>query len=101
MISKVTSSGQVKSGSAGQPGEDAITYKKLYWSKVVADLSMNTAVLKRIDQGDYQTAKKVLMLRLNSDLQLIASVTNYPWSEEENKARELAEQYRKQHENVR
>jgi hypothetical protein len=81
------------SRESNKPDSMAELYKQLYFSHLAADLGLNTAVLTRMDQGDYKTAKNVMLLRLKTDLDRMNSETNYPWSEQEKKAKTLAEQY--------
>lgn len=73
-------------------------YKRLYLGELAADAAVETAILQRLDQGDYQTVKNVMFGRLKVDLMMIKLQTNFSWTEEQKKGIQLAEQYRAQKE---
>lgn len=81
------------SRESNKPDSMAGLYQQLFFSHLAADVGLNTAVLTRMDQSDYKTAKNVLLIRLKTDLDRMNSETNHPWSEQEKKAKTLAEQY--------
>jgi hypothetical protein len=88
-----------RSGETEKAALMADLYKKLYFTRVASDAAMNTAVLNRIAQNDYNTATNVLILRVQADLQVMNMETNYAWSEQDKKAKAVAEEYLKAHGN--
>jgi hypothetical protein len=87
-----------KSGEAEKTATMTDVYKKLYFARVASDTAMNTAVLNRMALGDPATATNILEFRLKADVELMNSETNYAWSEQDKKAKALAEEYLKQNE---
>ena len=85
-----------KSGGTNNAALDTALYQRLYFGQLTSGLAMNTAVLTRMDHGDYQTAKNVLIISLKSDLDRMNLETNHPWSDQDKKVKALVEQYLKQ-----
>ena len=98
ILSSTARSGDQNAGVANASDGETGPYKTLYYSRVVSDLAKFTALLTRLDQGDYKTTKNVMILSLKGDLRVIGLETNYPWSEDQKKALSLAQDYLKQDE---
>jgi hypothetical protein len=77
--------------SVGQAAEKSISpdlqvYKELYFARIAADIGKNTAILKRIEQGDIKTVKSIVTSFLRADLLTVQINTNYPWGPEQKEA---------------
>jgi hypothetical protein len=70
-------------------------YTNLFCSMVAANVSKYTVALNFIDQGNPQAAKRMLLIWLEGDMQVIDSKTNHSWSEDEKKAITRARAYLK------
>ena len=70
-------------------------YKDLYFSRVSADLAKFTAILERLDQGDTNTARNVMVSYVKGDLKMLTLETNYTLSKEQRQAITFAEKYLK------
>jgi hypothetical protein len=73
-------------------------YKRLYLGQVTANLSMHSALIERMNQGDYKSVKGVLLADLKAGLERVGRETNYPWSEDQKKAQAMAEKCVKENE---
>jgi len=80
-------------GGGEEKADRRDSYRSLYYSRLVVDLSTSTALLKRLEQADYKTVTNVLINQIQHDLMTITQQTNSPWSEEQTKAISFAQDY--------
>src|SRR4051812_12568707 len=80
--------------AAEQPRSSDLTiYKELYCARIAADIGKNTAILKRIEQGDIKTVKAIVTSFLKADLLTVQVNTNYSWGAEQKVAIALGQEY--------
>jgi hypothetical protein len=88
--------------SADKPDDSRLlaeTYKKLYVTRLAADLAVQSLLVDKIKDGDYPSAKNLLLIRLKADLAIVGAETNYAWSDDQKKAQAMAEKCLKENEN--